>query len=84
MPKHESKNCQRCGEGFECKTGSILLCQCQTVELSLEHLEYIAANYDDCLCASCLLDLRTEFNMSQHKERLNQFILTGHAKTNWR
>ena len=23
-PKHETKNCQRCGKGLECKFGSIL------------------------------------------------------------
>ena len=72
-PKHETKNCQRCGKGFECKSGSVLLCQCQTVVLSPEQLEYISARYDDCLCASCLLELRAEFNALQHKEILRRF-----------
>ena len=69
-PKHETKHCQRCGKGFECKSGSILLCQCQTVVLSTEQLDYIAAQYDDCLCAKCLLLLRGEFNTLQHEERI--------------
>ena len=72
-PKHETKNCQCCGKGFECKSGSILLCQCQTVVLSPEQLDYISARYDDCLCATCLLALRGEFNALQHEERLKQF-----------
>ena len=73
--KHETKHCQRCGKGFECKSGSILLCQCQTVVLSPEQLDYIASHFDDCLCASCLLTLRGEFNAMQHEERLKQFCV---------
>lgn len=62
MPNHETKQCQRCKKSFECKSGSILLCQCQTIVLEQAHLDYIAEKYDDCLCASCLLILRTEFD----------------------
>lgn len=42
--------------------GTILRCQCQTVELRPEHLEAIAAAYDGCLCARCLAQLRDEYD----------------------
>jgi len=42
MRKHEQKRCPRCQALFECKSGSILLCQCQTVYLEPEHLEYVS------------------------------------------
>lgn len=69
-PKHETKFCQRCNKAFECKSGSILLCQCQTVLLTPEQLDYIAAQYDDCLCSACLLALRAEFNTALHEQRM--------------
>ncbi len=39
MPAHEKKQCPRCSVDFECKTGSILLCQCSKIEMSAEQLE---------------------------------------------
>ena len=61
MPAHENKQCQRCNKTFECKSGSILLCQCQAVVLSPEALNYIGKLFQDCLCAKCLRELRDEF-----------------------
>ena len=73
MPKHESKQCARCNTLFECKSGSIMLCQCQTVVLSTEQLEYISEQYEDCLCSRCLLEVRSEYNEMQHARRLQAF-----------
>lgn len=72
--KHETKNCPRCELSFECKSGSILLCQCQTVILSTEQIEYMQMQYEDCLCSGCLLEVRTEFNAMQHSKKLNKII----------
>ena len=60
MPVHEHKLCPRCGKAFECKSGSVTLCQCQEATLTPEQREYIAARYDDCLCRACLEALRAE------------------------
>lgn len=68
MPKHEHKTCPRCQSEFECKTGTIEQCQCQTVELTEEHLDYIQARYDDCLCAACLVALRREYNLQASEQ----------------
>ena len=70
MPKHETKQCGRCQTLFECKSGSIMLCQCQTVVLSTEQLEYINHRYEDCLCSRCLLALRAEYNEKQHARKI--------------
>jgi hypothetical protein len=74
MPCHEEKQCPRCRRLFECKSGSILLCQCQTVVLSPEQLEYITFHYEDCLCSRCLREVRSEYNQQQHARRLRRFI----------
>jgi len=63
MPKHETKNCARCGKEFECKSGSILLCQCQTLYLTPNELDFIASQYEDCLCVSCLKRLKADYNI---------------------
>jgi cysteine-rich CWC protein len=70
MPKHEKKQCPRCLTEFECKTGSILLCQCSKIEMSAEQLEYSNCQYDDCLCLSCLKELRSEFNVLSHYKNI--------------
>jgi hypothetical protein len=67
MQKHEQKTCPHCQSIFECKTGSIEQCQCQTVSLDEAQLDYIHARYDDCLCAACLAELRTESNLQTHQ-----------------
>ncbi len=54
MPEHEPKRCPRCGNGFECRQGSIHRCQCVDVVLTDEVRETIAHTYDDCLCRDCL------------------------------
>lgn len=60
MPDHEPKRCPRCGNGFECRLGSIHRCQCVDIALSDEMRESIAHRYDDCLCRDCLMALSAE------------------------
>ena len=74
MRKHETKACPRCNEHFECKSGSILLCHCQTILISPEQLDYISSKYDDCLCHRCLLEMRAEYNENAHAERIEKII----------
>ena len=70
MCHHETKTCSRCNSDFECKVGSIQLCQCQAVKLTAEQRTYIAQRYNDCLCAACLLALRSEYNLIEHEDRI--------------
>ena len=61
MCKHQEKHCPRCQLVFECKPGSVLLCQCSAVQLSVEERAYVEARYDDCLCIDCLRDLQKKY-----------------------
>ena len=79
MPKHEKKHCPRCAVEFECKTGTILQCQCSKIEMSAEQLEYSNAQYDDCLCLRCLKEIRSEYNNLLHQEVI-QNLLLGRVK----
>ena len=74
MAKHEQKQCPRCGTLFECKTGSIERCQCQTVSLDDDQLDYIRSLYDDCLCAECLEALRMECNLRDYDRRMHALL----------
>ena len=65
MPRHEDKNCPRCERRFECKVGSILLCQCSAVKLSASTKQYIETRYDACLCVYCLRELNAETSASK-------------------
>ena len=75
MPKHEKKQCPRCSAEFECKTGSILLCKCSKIEMTAEQLEYSSTQYDDCLCLSCLKELRSEYNVLSHGKNIKNNLL---------
>lgn len=70
MPQHEIKQCPRCAAEFECKSGSVLLCQCSEVELTEEQLEYCKTQYNHCLCLACLKELRSEYNQLMHQEKI--------------
>jgi hypothetical protein len=62
--KHEIIRCERCGAGMECKANAFAKCQCSTVQLNLNEVQYISENYDACMCAECLLALKEEYNLS--------------------
>lgn len=70
MCEHEKKHCPRCQGGFECKVGSIQLCQCSTVRLTQEERDYISTRYADCLCAACLKEMKAEHHRQLFKDRL--------------
>lgn len=72
MPQHETHNCPRCNGLFECKTGSIELCQCTAIQLNREEREYIQKLFSDCLCIQCLQELKSEFHQLQHQKNLEK------------
>jgi len=57
MTQHESKCCPRCNKNFECKCGSINLCQCSNVTISENLHQQLREHYRDCLCIGCLREL---------------------------
>lgn len=60
MPVHEHKLCPRCGNMFECNSGTVTQCQCRGVVVTPVQRDYIAARYDGCLCRVCLAALGAE------------------------
>lgn len=71
MCEHEQKYCPHCNVLFECKVGSILLCQCTPVALTEDERMYIKGRYDDCLCADCLMKMKVQY---KEEVRLNDQI----------
>ncbi|MEO6251727.1 MAG: cysteine-rich CWC family protein [Ferruginibacter sp.] len=67
MCKHEEKRCPRCNTAFECKAGSIALCQCSAIQLSVEESAFIQAKYEDCLCINCLHELQKKYPRFKEK-----------------
>jgi hypothetical protein len=65
MCEHEKKYCPHCNQLFECKVGSILLCQCTEVTLTEEERSYIRNFYDECLCATCMTEIKNEYHKVQ-------------------
>lgn len=49
-----NKVCKRCNNTFECKAGN---CQCDTVTVSIQTLQYLKKTYLDCMCVKCLLEV---------------------------
>ncbi|WP_460950633.1 cysteine-rich CWC family protein [Spirosoma daeguense] len=75
--KHEHTGCPRCHRSFECRVGSINLCQCQSLTLTEAQRHYVSSLYQGCLCADCLRILRSEYNQLNHQKKVNQ-LLHGH------
>ncbi|WP_258103523.1 cysteine-rich CWC family protein [Marinoscillum sp. MHG1-6] len=70
MEKHEIKKCVKCGSSFECKVGSIHLCQCMTVTMTNEERQFLKEGYEDCLCKNCLIEGKRQYQQKQFKEKL--------------
>lgn len=51
------KRCPRCGSELECLHNQPEQCWCSTVSLTPELREYLASNFEGCLCRSCLEEL---------------------------
>lgn len=70
MACHETKYCPRCENPFECKVGSIVLCQCTTVTLTEAERGFMSSNFNDCLCAACMKEMKAEYHQKEFQDRL--------------
>jgi len=61
MIKHEIVQCERCKKPFECKANAYSKCQCGTVQLTLNEVQYVSELFEGCLCALCLLQLQQDY-----------------------
>lgn len=65
MYKHEDKYCPRCEILFECKVGNITQCQCSEISINIDEQQFIFKQYNDCLCLSCIVALRKQYNIEK-------------------
>lgn len=63
MNKHEIISCERCRTRMECKANSYTKCQCSTIQLTLNEVQYVSECYEGCLCARCLKELQKEYRL---------------------
>ncbi len=56
--KYDPKSCSRCGKSFIC-TGHTN-CPCLEIVIPEKLLDFIADNYDNCLCPECIGHLKME------------------------
>ncbi|MBS1512410.1 MAG: cysteine-rich CWC family protein [Bacteroidetes bacterium] len=61
MSNHETTYCPRCSKTFECRAGNITQCQCYGVQLTVEERAYVETLYNDCLCRTCLLQMKNDY-----------------------
>ena len=73
MAQHEEKNCPRCNKLFECKCGSIDLCQCSTITLPDRLSKQLRNEFTDCLCIQCLREIQLTNSISRNKTN-NQIL----------
>lgn len=59
--KMPNTSCQRCKHPFICNPTNIAACNCSKIQLTAEEIAYIAKQYTDCICNTCLLYLKEEF-----------------------
>ena len=76
MCEHEHKYCPRCNAYFECKVGSILLCQCTAVSLNENERDYMREKFDDCLCAKCMKEVKAEYHNNKLKNKIEKLLGT--------
>lgn len=49
--------CDRCNKEFECDSTSIENCDCSTLKLHPDTIEYLKNTFYDCLCHDCLKEV---------------------------
>ena len=57
--KYDPRECERCGKVHIC-TGTVQ-CPCFEVEINDKFLEYISSHFDECLCLTCMEELKGNF-----------------------
>jgi len=62
------KVCPCCGISFTCRPDSISECQCASAHLDDTARAWLKERYTECLCISCLLEIKNELRKSQNKD----------------
>ena len=63
------ENCPRCKGEFICKPKNINECDCMKIRISPEEQDFIGAKFSNCLCNSCLKELKHEYLLHYQKNK---------------
>ena len=72
MSNHQKKTCPNCNQIFDCNTASIALCDCTSVSLNDGERRYIKAKFNDCLCTSCMHQLKERYDDDRIQDQILQ------------
>lgn len=67
--KYQTEACPRCGSGFICKPNNIGSCACGEISISKDEQKFISARFLDCLCNTCLKELKYEYYLMHHHNK---------------
>jgi uncharacterized protein (TIGR00290 family) len=56
------KTCTRCAAPFSCRPDDISHCDCTSIALGIEETRFISAQFRDCVCNACLLELKKTYH----------------------
>ncbi len=51
-----------------------MLCQCSTIKLKPEELEFIQSKFEDCLCANCMKELKAEYQNQKLQDTMKRIL----------
>lgn len=51
-----------------------MLCQCSTIRLTHEELEFIQLQYEDCLCAQCMKELKAVYHRQLLQDKMKRIL----------
>ncbi len=66
---YQAINCSRCNGEYICKPKNISECDCMKIRTSPEELEYIASKFSDCVCNTCIKDLKQDYLSMYQKNK---------------
>lgn len=66
MDKHEEKYCPKCHAPFVCKMGDIANCQCSSLKLTADTINFLTKTSYDCLCKNCLEKINNDVKLAKH------------------
>ena len=65
MDKHEKKYCPKCNKVFACKIGDIANCQCVSIKLNDDTINFLSKTNYDCLCKGCLAKINNDVKVAR-------------------
>lgn len=72
MSKHEWVPCERCHQAIECKSNAFTRCDCASIYLTVNEVQWISEQYEGCLCNACLKNLQQEYQQLKAENNIQK------------